>query len=41
MLFFDGRQPRRAWPVRAEYIRPNVYPKKSNLLSGPLDLRRR
>src|ERR1700681_3032582 len=24
MLFFDGRYPRRAWPVLAEYIRPNV-----------------
>jgi hypothetical protein len=23
MLFFDGRYPRRAWPVLAEYIRPN------------------
>jgi len=22
MLFFDGRYPRRAWPVLAEYIRP-------------------
>jgi Na+/H+-dicarboxylate symporter len=24
MLFFDGRYPRRTWPVLAEYIRPNV-----------------
>src|SRR5262249_53846628 len=24
MLFFDGRCPRRAWPVLGEYIRPNV-----------------
>jgi hypothetical protein len=23
MLFFDGRNPRRAWPALAEYIRPN------------------
>ena len=30
MLFFDGRYPRRAWPVLAEYIRPNEYPRKSN-----------
>jgi class 3 adenylate cyclase len=39
MLFFDGRYPRRAWPVLAEYIRPNVYPKKvgSTALSARLD----
>jgi hypothetical protein len=24
MLIFDGCMPRRAWPVFAEYIRPNV-----------------
>jgi hypothetical protein len=30
ILFLDGRYPRRAWPVLAEYIRPNVYPRKSN-----------
>ena len=26
--------PKRAWPVLAEYIRPNVYPRKSNSPSG-------
>ena len=26
MLFFDGRYPRYAFPVLAEYIRPNVFP---------------
>ena len=31
MLFFDGRCPRRAWPVLAEYIRPNVYPRMSGV----------
>ena len=36
MLFFDGRYPRRAWPVLAEYIRPNEYPRKSNSPSGTL-----
>ena len=36
MLFFDGRYPRRAWPVLAEYIRPNEYPRKSNSPSGHL-----
>ena len=39
MLFFDGRYPRRAWPVLAEYIRPNVYPRKSNSPSGTLQIR--
>src|ERR1700704_417460 len=39
MLFFDGRCPRRAWPVLAEYIRPNVYPRKSNSPSGTLQIR--
>src|SRR5262245_63818664 len=39
MLFFDGRYPRRAWPVLAEYIRPNVYPRKSNSPSGTLQMR--
>ncbi|RDJ93103.1 biopolymer transporter ExbD, partial [Lacticaseibacillus rhamnosus] len=29
MLFFDGRNARRAWPVLGEYIRPNVNPRKS------------
>src|SRR5450432_2995452 len=39
MLFFDGRWPRRAFPVLAEYIRPNVYPRKSNSPSGTLQIR--
>src|SRR5713101_5909972 len=39
MLFFDGRYPRYAWPVLAEYIRPNVYPRKSNSPSGTLQIR--
>src|SRR5712675_2250039 len=39
MLFFDGRCPRYAWPVLAEYIRPNVYPRKSNCPSGTLQIR--
>src|SRR5215471_5881590 len=39
MLFFDGRYPRPAWPVLAEYIRPNVYPRKSNSPSGILQIR--
>src|SRR5467141_2919680 len=39
MLFFDGRYPKRAWPVLAEYIRPNVYPRKSNSPSGTLQIR--
>src|SRR6266480_1773075 len=39
MLFFDGRYRRRAWPVLAEYIRPNVYPRKSNSPSGTLQIR--
>ena len=30
MLFFDGRNAKRAWPVVREYIRPNVKPKKWN-----------
>src|SRR5215510_7281206 len=36
MLFFDGRYPRYAFPVFAEYIRPNVWPRKSNSPSGTL-----
>src|SRR5262249_41929582 len=36
MLFFDGRYPRRAWPVLAEYIRPNEYPRKSSSPDGTL-----
>src|SRR6202048_3958033 len=36
MLFFDGRNAKRAWPVVREYIRPNVKPKKSNSPSGTL-----
>src|SRR6516162_2271390 len=39
MLFFDGRKPIAALPVFAEYIRPNVYPKKSNSPSGTLQMR--
>src|SRR5262249_18094800 len=39
MLFFDGRYPRRAWPVLAEYIRPNEYPRNSNSPSGTLQIR--
>src|SRR5580658_416441 len=39
MLFFDGRWPIRAWPVLAENIRPNVYPRKSNFPSGTLQMR--
>src|SRR5271163_1955538 len=39
MLFFDGRWPIRAWPVLAENIRPNVYPRKSNSPSGTLQMR--
>src|SRR5262245_44985516 len=39
MLFFDGRYPRCAWPVLAEYIRPNEKPKKSNSSSGTLQIR--
>src|ERR1700694_4887315 len=38
MLFFDGRYPRYAFPVLAEYIRPNVYPRKSNSPSGTLQI---
>jgi hypothetical protein len=34
MLFRDGRYPRYAFPVLAEYIRPNVCPRKSNFPSG-------
>ena len=34
MLFFDGRNAKRACPVVREYIRPNVKPKKSNSPSG-------
>ncbi len=39
MLFFEGRYPRRAWPVLADYIRPNAYPRKSNSPSGTLQIR--
>src|SRR5882672_9050151 len=39
MLFFEGRYPRYAWPVLAEYIRPNEYPRKSNSPSGTLQIR--
>src|SRR6266849_456561 len=39
MLFFDGRCPRYALPFLAEYIRPNVYPRKSNSPSGTLQIR--
>ena len=39
MLFFDGRYPRRAWPVLAEYICPNGYPRKSNSPSGTWQIR--
>jgi len=39
MLFFDGRNARRAWPVLGEYIRPNVNPRKSNSSSGTLQMR--
>src|SRR5580692_11114872 len=39
MLFRDGRYPRYAFPVLAEYIRPNVYPRKSNFPSGTLQIR--
>jgi hypothetical protein len=39
MLLFDGRWPKRALPVVGEYIRPNVYPRKSNSPSGTLQIR--
>ena len=39
MLFRDGRYPRYALPVLTEYIRPNVYPRKSNSPSGALQMR--
>src|SRR4029077_15045810 len=39
MLLFDGRWPKRALPVVGEYIRPNVYPRKSNSPSGILQIR--
>ena len=39
MLFFNGRYPKHAWPVLAEYIGPNVYPRKSNSSSGTLQIR--
>src|SRR6202030_1098409 len=39
MLFFDGRYPKYAFPVLAEYISPNVYPRKSNCPSGTLQVR--
>jgi hypothetical protein len=38
MLFFDGRNAKRAWPVVQEYIRPNVKPKKPNSPSGTLQI---
>src|SRR5258705_2259253 len=38
MLFFDGRNAKRAWPVVRDYIRPNVKPKKSNSPSGTLQI---
>src|ERR1700719_226117 len=38
MLFFDGRYPKYAFPVLAEYISPNVYPRKSNCPSGTLQI---
>src|SRR5216684_3821319 len=38
MLFFDGRNAKRAWPVVREYIRPNVKPKKSNSPSGTVQI---
>jgi hypothetical protein len=34
ILFFDSRMPIRACPMVAEYIRPNVKPRKSNSPSG-------
>ena len=34
MLFREGRYPRYAFPVLAEYIRPNVYPRKSKVLTS-------
>src|SRR5712671_6046033 len=34
-----GPVPRYAWPVLAEYIRPNEYPRKSNSPSGTLQIR--
>src|SRR5206468_9139406 len=37
--FLRSRCPRRAWPVLGEYIRPNVYPRKSNSPSGTLQIR--
>jgi hypothetical protein len=39
VLFCDGRCPRRAWPVLGEYIRRNVYPRKSNFPSGIWQIR--
>src|SRR5258706_14096896 len=39
MLFIDGRHPRYAFPVLAEYISPNVCPRKSNCPSGTLQIR--
>ena len=39
MLFRDGRYPRYAFPVLAEYIRPNVCPRQSNSPSGALQIR--
>jgi hypothetical protein len=39
MLFFEGRYPRYAFPVFAEYIRPNEYPRKLNSPCGTLQIR--
>src|SRR6202040_3767929 len=39
MLFFDGRNAKRACPVVREYIRPSVKPKKSNSPSGTVQIR--
>src|SRR5882672_3907089 len=39
MLFFDGRNAKRAWPVVRENICPNVKPRKSNSPSGTLQIR--
>jgi hypothetical protein len=39
MLFFDGRNAKRAWPAVRENICPKVNPKKSNSPSGTLQIR--
>src|SRR5713226_8360280 len=39
MLFFDGRNAQRAWPVVRENICPNVKPRKSNSPSGTRQIR--